>query len=86
MAVHLVGLLVQREARSQRGQAGLVVPAYLGVVAARQQRLGGQQAGLVGLADALAGERVGAAGRLAGDQHAGPRRARARQRTAQRGR
>ena len=72
--VDAVGLLVQVEARLAARAARLRSGAHRGVgaaVAPASDRLGGQHAGLHRLADAFAGEGVGAAGGLAGDQQAG---------------
>ena len=75
MDVDAVRLLVELEARLERDQARLVVGAHRRVVGRRftpgEHRLGGVDAGLQRLADALAGERIGAARGLAGDEQAG---------------
>ena len=81
MVVDCVRALVQVEARFQRQQRGLVARAHLGIgvqdIAALGDGFGGKDAGFQRLADAFAGEGVGGTGRLAGDQQARARIARA---------
>ena len=74
VAVDAVGALVERtrlQRRQPRSRSPAGSPPHPAGALARQQRVGGQQAGLERLADALAGEVVGRARRLAGGDQAG---------------